>query len=72
MIVVYLIFLNLFIAIILESFNTSLAEDDLQINQFTVNEFNKHWSRFDPDGKGFIPVVSFQKFIQKIVDEEIR
>ena len=54
MIIVSFIFLNLFIAIILESFNTSQSEEGLKIGQQTLNVFSEVWSEFDKKGKGFI------------------
>jgi hypothetical protein len=54
MVIVSFIFLNLFIAIILESFNTSQNEEGLKIGQQTLNTFCKAWSEYDKKGKGFI------------------
>ena len=74
MIIVSFIFLNLFIAIILESFNTSQAEADLIIGQETIGKFNDFWEndKFDPKGKGYIHVDRFPELIEMIMDEEIR
>jgi hypothetical protein len=64
--------LNLFIAIILESFNTTQDEQGLQVSQEALDKFKKLWSRFDPKGKGFIPVWEFPKLIFLILVEEIK
>jgi hypothetical protein len=44
MIVVSFIFLNLFIAIILESFNTTQIEEGLEVGVDTMATFNEFWS----------------------------
>ena len=72
MVVVSFIFLNLFIAIILESFNTTQDEQGLQVSQETLDKMNKFWSKFDPKGRGFIPVWQFPKLINMILWEEIK
>lgn len=56
MVVVSFIFLNLFIAVILESFDTSKDEEGLYIGVKTIDTFNRFWSldKFDPKGSKFI------------------
>ena len=73
MIMVSFVFFNLFIAIILESFNSSQAEFGLKVGQNTMNSFNDIWcdDDFDPKGKGFIKVATLPKLIERIVDAEI-
>jgi len=44
MIIVSFIFLNLFIAIILESFETSQDEESLKVGGATIAMFNEFWS----------------------------
>lgn len=70
MIVVSFIFLNLFIAIILESFNSSQTEEGLQVGQRTIDKFNDIWVKFDERGKGFINVRKFPALLEKILEEE--
>lgn len=72
MVVVSFIFLNLFIAIILESFNTTQDEQGLQVSQETLDKFNQFWSNFDPKGRGFIQVWQFSSLIKMILMEEIK
>ena len=72
MVVVSFIFLNLFIAIILESFNTTQEVEDLQVGPDTILKFNSLWQQFDPKGKGFIPVESFPKMVRMILTQEIK
>jgi hypothetical protein len=43
MVVVSFIFLNLFIAIILESFNTTQDEEGMTVGEDTITKFKKFW-----------------------------
>jgi len=42
------------------------------VNQETLAKFNQFWSKFDPKGRGFIPVWQFPKLISYILKEEIK
>ena len=74
MLTVSFIFLNLFIAIILESFASSMDEEGLQIGESTINKFKDFWSesKFDPKGSKFINIAEFPDFLCLIIDEEFR
>lgn len=74
MLIVSFIFLNLFIAVILESFVSSKDEEGLQIGEETINKFKDFWSddRFDPKGTKFISISEFPIFLRMIIDEEIK
>lgn len=74
MIVVSFVFLNLFIAIILESFDSSNAEESMLIGSDTINVFNELWSndQFDPKGTKFISTKKINHFLLKLIDEEIK
>lgn len=70
MVIVSFIFLNLFIAIILESFNTSQNEEGLKIGQQTLNIFTEIWSEFDKKGRGFIQYTSLELIMDRLISEE--
>lgn len=70
MIVVSFIFLNLFIAIILESFNTTQIEEGLKVGAKTLSRFNEHWSEFDPKGTTLIALEDLRPLIKRIIEEE--
>lgn len=74
MVIVSFIFLNLFIAIILESFDTSKDEEGLQVGSDTITIFKDLWSddRFDPKGTKFIKIDAFPEFLLNVIDEEIK
>lgn len=57
MVIMSFVFLNLFIAIILENFNIQNDAADMKVTQDTLEAFNLTWLRFDPTGKGFINVM---------------
>ena len=48
------IFLNLFIAIILEGFDET--KDNLRIDSQMIKSFKEVWAIYDPEGTGFIDV----------------
>lgn len=74
MIIVSFIFLNLFIAIILESFETSQDEESLKVGGATITMFNELWSdeKYDPKGTRFVSVDAFPELMDNLIDEEIR
>lgn len=63
---VTLIFLNLFIAIILQGFSDINDKENLFLNDTSVAKFCDKWSRFDPEGEGFIKVNDLPLFFYKI------
>jgi Ca2+-binding EF-hand superfamily protein len=61
-----MIFLNLFIAIILQGFddtNQMLSNDYSQDSQ---DHFREIWMKYDLDATGFIPVDKFEEFMYKL------
>jgi hypothetical protein len=56
-IVVPLIFLNLFIAIILEGFETTSKKENTVLQQEDFKKFVSTWSLFDKEGRGFIKLM---------------
>lgn len=47
--IVTFIYLNLFIAIILEGFGQSVENDKMKVSEATIDSFKTLWSEFDPD-----------------------
>ena len=70
MIVVSFIFLNLFIAIILESFNSTQVEEGLKVGAKTMAIFNDLWTEFDPKGTSLILIDDLRLLITRIIEEE--
>ena len=51
---VSLVFLNLFIAIILEGFAASATESKIRVGDDCIDAFNKAWCKYDPLAEGVI------------------
>ena len=64
-----IIFLNLFIAVILNGFTNSSEEEGFEVFKILVENFKKIWQRFDQDATGFIDVSQMSKFIS-MIDKE--
>ena len=65
-----LIFLNLFIAIILEGQLQATQQLEARISELTRNSFVKAWTKYDPDASGFIKVDDLQEMILDLTEEE--
>jgi hypothetical protein len=48
------IFLNMFIAIILEGFEYSQQEEEMRINDSIIEKFILNWKKYDPLGEYLI------------------
>ena len=64
--VVTLIFLNLFIAIILQGFNSTNQKSNLIISQESLEDFADKWSKYDPNATGFILIEDFRILIEEL------
>ena len=51
---VSLVFLNLFIAIILEGFAASATESKIRVGDDCIDAFNEVWIKYDPLAEGMI------------------
>jgi len=63
---VTLIFLNLFIAIILDGFQETQKKEQRVINGDTLNSFKSVWAEFDPEGTGFIRMKDLKEFLSAL------
>ena len=62
-IIVNFIFLNLFIAVILNGFSNSNEEEGFEIFKSNIGVFKKLWQKYDPDATGFISVNDMESLI---------
>lgn len=69
--IVSLVFLNLFIAIILEGFAASASEQSIRVGEDALNAFQKHWLKYDPLATGLMSVENLESFIMDLVEDEI-
>ena len=58
-----MVFLNLFIAIILEGFEDTINSENKLFNQEKANIFIDVWADFDPKGTGMIKISDFPTFM---------
>ena len=72
MLIVSFIFLNLFIAIILEGFSKSQQEEDIRIKEETLEEFTNVWMMFDPKATGFIEIDDLVKIVIELTELELK
>jgi hypothetical protein len=63
---VILMFLNLFIAIILSGFTDSSEDDSKIFNQQVKDDFREKWSKYDPDATSFIEVGSLKYLLMDL------
>jgi len=64
--VVTLIFLNLFIAIILQGFSSSNSRANLLIKDEVLKQFVDKWSKYDPYATGFIAIEDFRLLLDEL------
>jgi len=62
-VVVSQIFLNLFIAIIIDSFMAQSNAYEMPVNQGDVDDFIDAWQKYDQEGHGTIDCYKFEEFI---------
>eukprot|EP00347_Sterkiella_histriomuscorum_P021532 403333648 len=67
---VTMIFLNLFIAIILESFENVNQQEDLKIQDADLDIFQKSWLTYDTKGTGFIPIHKFENLMLDLIKQK--
>lgn len=64
------IFLNLFIAIIIDSFMGQTDAFSLPVNQNDIDEFIEKWQEFDPNANGYIEASKLEEFICELSQTE--
>ena len=70
MLLVSFIFLNLFIAIILEAFAKSQLEQSIRINEDTIEAFQNAWKKFDGDATGMIKIEDLMGLVVELTAKE--
>lgn len=64
--IVSFVYLNLFIAIILQGFSDTNEKANLQINDQVYEDFRDLWSDYDKEGKGLIEVGKLTELINRL------
>ena len=57
------VFLNLFVAIIIDAFLGQAEMFDLPIQQFQIRQFELAWSKYDPSATGFIDLKDLEALL---------
>lgn len=64
--IVSIIFLNLFVAVILNGFTSSNEEEGISKFKEKIEKVKMIWQEFDPEATGFISVNQFEEFLLKV------
>ncbi len=66
-ILVFQIFVNLFIAIIIDAFLGQTDHFKLPVQEFSLSEFVRLWSFYDPEATGYIKVTDLEPLISDLM-----
>ncbi len=61
--IVTIVFLNLFVAIILQGFEDTESRENSFIDDKVISGFRLAWSQFDPEGSGHIKVENLEQIL---------
>ena len=64
------IFLNIFVAIIVEAFNTQTKALELPVQHRDIETFAETWKDLDPNATGQISVAQLRIFIDKMIAKD--
>ena len=65
-IIVFQIFVNLFVAIIIDTFLGQTDHFKLPVQKYSIQEFVVLWSKYDPDATGFIRIQDLEKLLMDL------
>jgi hypothetical protein len=65
-----MIFLNLFIAILVDSFVGTSESFKLPVKQNDFDHFITLWAELDPDATGYIKIHEFNKFLEDLANTD--
>ena len=67
-ILVFQIFVNLFVAVIIDAFLGQTDHFNLPIHKYSVQAFVEIWSQYDPEATGYIGIDQLDAFILDLVN----
>lgn len=59
-ILVFQIFVNLFVAIIIDTFLGQTDHFKLPVQKYSIQQFVQIWTKYDPDATGYIDIVQLE------------
>ena len=65
-IIVFMIIVNMYIAVILENVNRAHENDDFAITKEDFDSYYRKWAAFVPDGKQFLPLDQLSDFVDEL------
>lgn len=63
---VFQIYINLFVAIMIDAFLGQSNQMSLPVNEDMIQEFIQIWSRYDPEATGYMLISDLDEFIEKL------
>ena len=70
MMVIAFIFLNLFIAVILQGFNETSEQINMCLDSAEIDKFTEGWALLDPQGSKFIKCEQFEILLKWLVSKK--
>lgn len=64
--------MNLFVAVILQGYNTEVLSDNHKLQSETIRTFVICWQKYDPDATGMILIEDLDDLILDLTCEELR
>jgi hypothetical protein len=66
-----LVFINMFLAVIWESFSEADKEEKMRCTPSTIESFTNVWTKYDPDASGLMSVDDLEKLILDLLEKEL-
>ena len=67
-ILVFQIFINLFVAVIIDAFLGQTEHFNLPLHNYAIEEYINIWAEFDPLGSGFIDIQDLERFVIRLAE----
>lgn len=64
--------LNLFIAIIIDSFQETSLKKNLRVDEVMMKKFKEIWQQYDEEGSGFIDCKNLDAFFRELIMKDVK
>ena len=61
-----IIFLNFFVAVIIEGFDETAIIENANLSQVYLDRFKQHWAEYDAGAKGLIRACDLKPLLEKL------